>query len=230
MVLKGVFVFLLLQPAVGCEESPPEGSADTDMTRDSRIELDLAFDQPDSEMTDETIDSTVEEIEDDLYSPSDDALSESDFEDLSEDAPSSESLAAMELWLETEGGFTGQGTIDITLDEGVMATYDPYGDPTDCTATLRTDQQETLLQAAGQVEWDEVKTSYRSTENPYCCCDQFSYTLTVVLTWSGDRVQTVETEWCDESMMDGGMPDDLLRFLSTLVEMAESVLESCDQE
>ena len=133
---------------------------------------------------------------------------------------------ALELTLDTSGGFTGAGGRDFRLDGGVLVIEDPFGDPGRCAVELRPPQRQRLLTAAGHVDWEALAATYVSPENPYCCCDQFVYDFRATIGFGTETI-AVTTTWCDESRFLGLMPWEFGLFLDELGAIGEEIDAFC---
>src|SRR5207244_12275144 len=90
-------------------------------------------------------------------------------------------IAALDLAVDTSGGFTGQGGRDHSLAGDTLSVHDPFATPPDCSAKLTAQQRADLYAAAAAVEWSAVQGTYIRPENPNCCCDQIVSVLDVTL-------------------------------------------------
>lgn len=133
----------------------------------------------------------------------------------------------VEVWYDSEGGFTGQGALDVRVADWTVRVHDPWRDPDTCETLHQTEWMERLQAAAAAVDWDAVAPSYVSPENPHCCCDQLVYELTVGLTDAQGATRTVTTRWCDESLADDGLPADLLEFVDAVLEVGDEAFAFC---
>jgi len=133
--------------------------------------------------------------------------------------------ATLSLTFDTEGGFTGRGTTDFALADGVLMVHEPFGDPMDCSATLTAEQLSRLVAAARAVDWSGVMSMYINPANPTCCCDQFTYALDVELLQPPGPPTGGMTRWCDETT--GLLPADLTTFLSVLNGVGAEVSAGC---
>jgi|GEM_PF-5880008 len=131
------------------------------------------------------------------------------------------------LSLQTEGGFTGAGSLDLWLQMGLLHVSSPWGQPPYCSAYLSADTYEALYALAGAVDWAGVPATYKSPENPDCCCDQFVYEMNLSFVGPEGAASYTATTWCDESLTNGAMPQALVDFLQALDEAAHEVLASC---
>jgi hypothetical protein len=136
-------------------------------------------------------------------------------------------LTAMDFTYETDAGLTGMGEMDCRVDGTAITVYSPFATPSSCTATLTAPQESELLQAAEQVDWGSLASSYVAPGNPDCCCDQIVYEYTGTLTPCLGVDQEIGTEWCDETITD--LPADFTAYLTTMNSLCEAVLASCDQ-
>lgn len=139
------------------------------------------------------------------------------------------SVSGIEIDLDTSGGFTGWGSTDYQVRDGVLTVHNPFGDPEDCSAPLTQVQMERLLEATAAVDWDEVEPSYRPPENPHCCCDQIITDFRIAFVTPSGETVAVTTNWCDESMFAGRLPHSLLALLDVLEEIGTEVAKSCAQ-
>jgi hypothetical protein len=136
-------------------------------------------------------------------------------------------FSALYVNLQTDGGFTGQGGLDLVLEAGLLHVVSPWGEPSYCSAYLSADTFDLLHGLASAVDWAGVAASYKSPDNPFCCCDQFIYSLHATFVPTSGTATGTTTEWCDESMMNGSMPQPLLDLLDALRQVAQDALESC---
>lgn len=101
------------------------------------------------------------------------------------------------LNLQTEGGFSGTGALDIVLQGGMMYVASPWGQPAYCEAYLDADDYGAL------------------------------YALHATFAPAGGAVSGATTEWCDESMTGGTMPQPLLDLIHAAQVLASDVMASC---
>jgi len=132
----------------------------------------------------------------------------------------------LQIALETSGGFTGRGATDYQFADDVLIVHRPFADPQECSMELDEASVDLLLDAAESVDWDGVLRDYRPTDNPECCCDQIVSELSGALTGGGWNLRKT-TVWCDQSMSEGLLPDDLLAFVAALVDEGREVEEAC---
>jgi len=137
-------------------------------------------------------------------------------------------VTALELDLDSTGGFVGQGGTDYHLHAGSLDVYKPFTDAGTCSRSLTSDELERLLAAASVVDWAGLQASYRPPGNQFCCCDQFFYDLgTQVDVCNKGDVQSYATDWCDEARWSGLLPQALTDFLTVLAEIGEDVWTDC---
>ena len=135
----------------------------------------------------------------------------------------------LDLDLDTSGGFTGMGSTDYHLHDGILRVGAVYRDSSTpgCAVELTQAQKGRLLTAAGHVDWVGLAPSYVNPDNPYCCCDQFVYQLETVVRFGGGSYVSAETVWCDEVYDIGSLPWGLLVFLEELEAVGDEVLSFC---
>jgi hypothetical protein len=104
----------------------------------------------------------------------------------------------------------------------------PFGDITECRTPLTENQLKRLLTGASLVDWDALDSSYRPTDNPTCCCDQISSTLSATIDLTEGDELSVSTEWCSTSITSGTMPSPFLSFLDLLSDIADEVFAACE--
>jgi hypothetical protein len=134
----------------------------------------------------------------------------------------------VEFTLETSGGFTGQGTLDVDHHGWSVTAHAPFGHPSTCTTLMQSEWLDQLLAAADAVDWTGIRSSYVPGDNPDCCCDQFVYDLTVTLTDADGGARTVTTRWCDQSLSEALVPDGLLSFVAAVESAGRGALAFCD--
>ena len=141
-----------------------------------------------------------------------------------EEDPDAVVIGGIDIVYETAGGFTGEGSRDIRVVDGVMFIDEPFG--TDCDDTLSAGQMTRLIDAAGIVDWESTAASYRPSDNPTCCCDQFLYALTVILENDAGAEATWEVDWCDESI-GSLLPLSIDTFVRVLNNVADELAADC---
>jgi hypothetical protein len=120
------------------------------------------------------------------------------------------STAQLTIGVSTTGGYDGDGAYDWYLSGGAIEGHNPWSGVKNCSVQLSSMDMHALWEAAGKVEWDTIEKSYKSPENPYCCCDQFVWSMSAFFDPGPGAGDYLWTEWCDESEMGGKMPAGLL--------------------
>jgi hypothetical protein len=133
----------------------------------------------------------------------------------------------LELALDTDGGFAGGGSYDYNLADGTMEIYCPDCATTACSKRLDPDTMRVLYDFADAVPWSAIEPSYISPVNPYCCCDQFIWNLTVSIKSADTPSIVVTTAWCDESFMLMTFPQELKDFLAALSALRRTQFDDC---
>lgn len=124
------------------------------------------------------------------------------------------------------GGFAGwTTTIDVTAAGELSITASGPNAGTCSDAPLTEAQLTTLGDAAAAVSWDEVLPSYKSKDNPFCCCDQFVTDLSVTLAADSPAPKPFHTDWCDES--EAALPAELSAFRNAVESVGAEVLAAC---
>ena len=136
------------------------------------------------------------------------------------------SVDALELELQSTGGFSGRGSTDFILRDGTLTVREPFGKPAECTTDLTPEQLARLLDAAAVVNWRGVAPSYRPPDNPQCCCDQFISQLTATVTRADGTATDVQTTWCE---VPSDFPAALEAFLRELQAVGDEVLPTCQE-
>jgi hypothetical protein len=134
-------------------------------------------------------------------------------------------------WAKIEGVFTREGGFFYQFvkyqlkDKVLFVSKSPEAEP--CEVPVTEQDLAPILAAAEPVDWPGVKPSYKSPDNPFCCCDQFVYTLALVLTAKDGAVTNVSTNWCDESLFGGLMPEALVTFFESFVALGAVAEANC---
>ncbi len=121
-------------------------------------------------------------------------------------------IAEVEVTFGKSGGFMG-GDAEWDLDGTTLDISDSYTN-TYCESPVTQEQISGLVTAANLVEWEGVKPTYINPDNPFCCCDQFVYTISLKISYSDGEVKTLSSTWCDENLFDDQIPTDLLDFVA----------------
>lgn len=121
-------------------------------------------------------------------------------------------IAEVEVTFGKSGGFMG-GDAEWDLDGTTLDISDSYTN-TYCEVPVTQQQISDLVAAANLVQWEGVKPTYVNPDNPFCCCDQFVYVITIKISYSDGAVETVSSTWCDENLFDNQVPQDLLDFVA----------------
>ena len=134
-------------------------------------------------------------------------------------------------WIRVEGKFTKEGGFfyqftGYQLAKDLVTVYSAP-DKVKCEVPVTQEDTAPLLPAAEAVDWPSVLPSYKSPDNPFCCCDQFVYALDVVLTAADGSLTKISTDWCDESYFGGTMPKPLLAFVESFLGVCGTAAAQC---
>lgn len=218
--------------AASADASLPTDAASPDMAQVDAVVPDVAL--PDSLLPDALLPDTAlpdtalpDTSVADMASP-DTAVPDTAAPDTAAPDACISEVTALELDLDSTGGFVAQGGTDYHLHAGTLDVYKPFTDAGTCSRSLTSDEQERLFAAASAVDWAGLEEAYRPPGNQFCCCDQFFYDLgaQVDVCNKGD-VQSYATDWCDEARWSGLLPQALTDFLTVLAEIGEDVWTDC---
>jgi hypothetical protein len=120
------------------------------------------------------------------------------------------------LGVSTTGGKSGNGAFDWEVSPGKLTGYNPLAEPKNCNVPLGPNAMNTLWEAAAKVDFPSIQKSYKSPENPTCCCDQIVSSASGSFDPGAGGGGTFWTEWCSESETAGKMPKPLLDLFATL--------------
>ncbi|MFT7625785.1 MAG: hypothetical protein ACI9WU_004976 [Myxococcota bacterium] len=112
---------------------------------------------------------------------------------------------AFTLQYSRSGGFAGM-LLEINIDALGQLTSGT------CIQQLSGTQITDLVAVVSGVDWVAVAASYKKPDNPFCCCDQFVYTLAA----SVGVADSYSTDWCDDALLDGDVPEPLTELTGAL--------------
>ena len=121
-------------------------------------------------------------------------------------------ISEVEVTFGKSGGFMG-GDAEWDLDGTTVDISDSYTQ-TYCVDEVTQQQISILVAAANLVDWESVKSTYINPDNPFCCCDQFVYAISLKISYSDGEVKMFDSTWCDENLFDNQIPEDLLDFVA----------------
>ena len=159
-----------------------------------------------------------------------DAIDRPTAQDTPADLPADRASDAMQsddltVNLQSDGGITGRGSLDYVLRDGVLGVHNPFGSPMDCSGTLAADVRARLTSEASEAIAAGLLPTYRRPDNPMCCCDQFTYMLSLGVTHTDGSHASATTDWCDEAI--ASLPSALTVFLADLRAAGVTVAASC---